>query len=122
MTLPGHVYTAPDGVRGFDTAERVTPSVAAAFRRAGYRFCIRYVRRDKPHTSALSAGEARSLLNAGIGLMLVQYVESDTSWIPSGEGREERRRRRIRSGNPRGSVGRDCLVRPRGSGARHIIA
>ncbi|MFL5523093.1 MAG: glycoside hydrolase domain-containing protein [Gemmatimonadaceae bacterium] len=84
MTLPGHVYTAPDGVRGFDTAERVTPSVAAAFRRAGYRFCIRYVRRDKPHTSALSAGEARSLLNAGIGLMLVQYVESDTSWIPSG--------------------------------------
>src|SRR3954468_4732570 len=83
MTLPGHVYTAPDGVRGFDTAERVTPSAAAAFRRAGYRFCVRYVRRDKPHASALSASEARSLLNVGIGLMLVQYVESDTSWIPT---------------------------------------
>jgi hypothetical protein len=42
------------------------------------------VRRDKPHASALSVAEARSLLNVGIGLMLVQYVESDTSWRPSG--------------------------------------
>jgi len=84
MTLPGHVFSAPDGVRGFDTAERVNPNAAAAFRRGGYRFCVRYVRRDKPHASALSASEARSLLNVGIGLMLVQYVESDTSWIPSG--------------------------------------
>ena len=84
MTLPGHVFTAPDGVRGFDTAERVSSAAAAAFRRRGYRFCLRYVRRDKPHASALSVAEARSLLNVGIGLMLVQYVESDTSWIPSG--------------------------------------
>jgi hypothetical protein len=83
MTLPGHVFTAPDGVRGFDTAERVTANAAAAFRRRGYRFCVRYVRRDKPHASALSVSEAKSLLSVGIGLMLVQYVESDTSWIPS---------------------------------------
>jgi hypothetical protein len=83
MTLPGHVFTAPDGVRGFDTAERVTPSAAAAFRRAGYRFAVRYVRRDKPHASALSGSEARSLLGVGIGLMIVQYVESDTSWQPT---------------------------------------
>lgn len=84
MTLPGHVFTAPDGVRGFDTAERVTPAAAVACRRAGYRFCLRYVRRDKPHATALSASEARSLLSVGIGLMLVQYVESDTSWNPTG--------------------------------------
>ena len=84
MTLPGHVFTAPDGVRGFDTAERVSTGAAAAFRRRGYRFAVRYVRRDKPHASALSASEARSLLGVGIGLMLVQYVESDTSWSPSG--------------------------------------
>ena len=84
MTLPGHVFTAPDGVRGFDTAERVSASGAAAFRGRGYRFAVRYVRRDKPHASALSASEARSLLNVGIGLMLVQYVESETSWNPSG--------------------------------------
>ena len=83
MALPGHVFTAPDGVRGFDTAETVSPKAAAAFRRKGYRFCVRYVRRDKPHASALSVSEAKSLLSAGLGLMLVQYVESDTSWIPS---------------------------------------
>lgn len=83
MTLPGHVFTVPDGVRGVDTAERVSASAAAAFRRRGYRFAVRYVRRDKPHASALSATEARSLLNVGIGLMLVQYVESETSWNPS---------------------------------------
>jgi hypothetical protein len=62
----------------------VSASAAAAFHRSGYRFAVRYVRRDKPHASALSASEARSLLDLGIGLMLVQYVESDTSWIPSG--------------------------------------
>lgn len=84
MSLPGHVFAAPDGVIGFDTAETVSPSAAADFRNSGYRFCVRYVRRDKPHASALTATEARSLLNVGIGLMLVQYVESDTSWIPSG--------------------------------------
>jgi len=84
MRLPGHVFTALDGVRGFDTAEPVSAKAAAAFHRQGYRFCVRYVRRDKPHASALSAKEAKWLLNAGIALMLVQYVESDTSWIPSG--------------------------------------
>jgi len=83
MTLPGHVFTAPDGVRGFDTAERVSATAAAAFRHRGYRFCVRYVRRDKPHASALSVTEAKSLLSVGIGLMLVQYVESDTTWIPA---------------------------------------
>ena len=83
MTLPGHVFAVPDGVRGFDTAETVTPSAASAFRRAGFRFAVRYVRRDKPHASALKVGEARSLLNVGIGLMIVQYVESETAWAPS---------------------------------------
>ena len=83
MTLPGHIFTAADGVRGFDTAETVTSKAAVAFRRHGYRFCVRYVRRDRPHATALSASEARNLLGVGIGLMLVQYVESDTAWNPS---------------------------------------
>jgi Domain of unknown function (DUF1906) len=83
MLLPGHVFSAAAGVRGFDTTETVTPNAATAFRRAGYRFCIRYVRRDKPHSSALRSSEAKSLLNTGIGLMVVQYVESETAWAPS---------------------------------------
>ena len=83
MSLPGHVFSAPDGVRGFDTTETVTPDTAVRFRRAGYRFCVRYVRRDRPHASALKASEARSLLTTGIGLMIVQYVESETAWSPT---------------------------------------
>ena len=81
--LPGQVISAPDGVRGFDTTSTVTARGAAAFHKKGFRFCVRYVRRDKPHASALSAAEARALLNAGLGLMAVQYVESDSSWHPT---------------------------------------
>jgi Domain of unknown function (DUF1906) len=83
MSLPGRVYTAPDGVRGIDTAEAVSASAAAALRKKGFRFCVRYVRRDLPHASALSVNEAKSLLNAGLGIMAVQYVESESSWKPS---------------------------------------
>ena len=81
--LPGNVISAPDGVRGFDTASTVTARVAAALRKKGFRFAVRYVRRDKPHASALSATEARALLNAGLGIMAVQYVESESSWKPT---------------------------------------
>jgi hypothetical protein len=84
MSLPGHVFTAPDGVRGFDTASTVTPSAAAAMYKRGFRFAVRYVRRDKPHASALSLKEANYLLDTGLGIMAVQYVESDLSWRPSG--------------------------------------
>src|SRR2546423_8206316 len=83
MTLPGHVFSAPDGVRGVDTAENISAVAALAFRERGYRFAVRYVRRDKPHASALKIREAKALLNAGIGIMIVQYVESDSAWTPS---------------------------------------
>src|SRR2546423_10730596 len=83
MTLPGHVFSAPDGVRGVDTAENISAVAALAFRERGYRFAVRYVRRDKPHASALKVAEAKALLNAGIGIMIVQYVESESAWTPS---------------------------------------
>jgi hypothetical protein len=83
MTLPGHVFTAPNGVRGFDTSDTVTPRAAALMHSAGYRFAVRYVRRAKRHPSTLTASESRTLLNSGLGVMLVQYVESEWSWTPS---------------------------------------
>ena len=49
MLLHGHVYTAPAGLRGFDTDFMLQPSVAAAFYAQGYRFCVRYVRRCDAH-------------------------------------------------------------------------
>jgi hypothetical protein len=82
MILPGHIFTPPDGVRGADTTERITPRTAVALRTHGFRFCVRYVRRDKPHASALNAAEAKTILDSGLGVMLVQYVESESAWMP----------------------------------------
>jgi hypothetical protein len=83
--LDGHVITAPNNVRGFDTAERLTPATMQAFFDKGYRYAVRYVRRDQVHPSDLGAAEAESLLEVGLGLMIVQHVESDTSWTPNGD-------------------------------------
>ena len=83
MILPGRIFSAPDGVRGLDTTERITSTIAAALRNHGYRFCVRYVRRDKPHASALNPAEADTLLHSGLGIMLVQYVESESAWSPT---------------------------------------
>lgn len=83
MTLPGHIFSAPDGVRGIDTTETISRAGSQALHSYGYRFCVRYVRRDKPHASALNTTEASNLLSAGLGLMLVQYVESESAWTPT---------------------------------------
>jgi len=83
MILPGHIFSAPDGVRGIDTTERTSRGNAVALHAHGYRFCVRYVRRDKPHASSLSTAEATGILDSGLGLMLVQYVESESAWTPT---------------------------------------
>src|SRR3982074_3968705 len=83
MTLPGHVISAPDGIRGVDTTAGIPSTSAAALHDHGYRVCFRYVRREQPHASALNPAEANTLLRSGLGLMLVQYVESDSAWTPS---------------------------------------
>jgi hypothetical protein len=83
MSLPGHVFTVPAGVRGFDTSETISARAAASMHSGGYRFAVRYVRRAKRHPSTLTSAESRRLLEAGLGVMLVQYVESESSWTPS---------------------------------------
>jgi hypothetical protein len=83
MTLPGHIFSAPDGVRGIDTTESISRAGVSGLHSSGYRFCVRYVRRDKPHASALSTSEASAILDSGLGLMLVQYVESESAWTPT---------------------------------------
>jgi Domain of unknown function (DUF1906) len=80
--LPGHVFTADDALKGFDVNTTVSAGAAAAFAGAGYRFCIRYVRRQKAHTYDLSAKEAKRLLSAGLGLMVVQHV-APGEWTPT---------------------------------------
>lgn len=84
MLLHGHVYTASNGLRGVDTDSAISADAAAAFHAHGYRFAIRYVRREVAHERDLSAHEAALLLDAGLGIMAVQYVESERDWAPSG--------------------------------------
>src|SRR4051812_9322322 len=81
--LHGHVFTGVRGVRGFDADVRITADIAAAFSRHGYRFCIRYVRRQAKHNRDIPADEANVILDAGLALMLVQHVESEESWMPT---------------------------------------
>jgi hypothetical protein len=83
MLLDGHVFTAPHGTRGFDVNEIIKPAHAAAFFAHGYRFCLRYVRRDQYNPHDLTYQEAAGLLKAGLGLMIVQHVESEKSWLPT---------------------------------------
>ena len=85
MTLPGHVFTGVRGIRGFDADVAITPQIAAAFSEHGYRFCVRYVRRQTFHEQDLTAAEARVILDAGLAFMAVQHVESEDSWTANGD-------------------------------------
>lgn len=85
MPLQGHIFTAPDNIRGFDANQRISSSAAAAFHQHGYRFCLRYVRRAQVNNHDLSTNEAQAILGAGLALMPVQHVESEKSWVPTPE-------------------------------------
>jgi len=78
----GQIIVAPAGARGFDT-NNVTTAVAGSFASAGYRFAVRYIRRDPAHASDLSADEIAALHRAGLAVMLVQHVESEECWWPT---------------------------------------
>ena len=81
--LNAYVYTAPTGLKGFDADTVVDGKNAQKFYAAGYRFAVRYVRRSKNHDYDLTKKEARDILSAGLGLMIVQHVAPE-GWSPSG--------------------------------------
>ncbi len=85
MTLAGTVAAATVGQVGFDTASKVTPAALVEASRRNYTFAIRYVRRAVPHDGDLTAHEAALILAAGLSLMAVQYVESESAWTPSAD-------------------------------------
>jgi hypothetical protein len=76
------VIDAPAGTRGFDTNNITTP-VVASFAKAGYRFAVRYIRRDPAHANDLSRSEIAALHRSGLAVMPVQHVESEDSWRPT---------------------------------------
>jgi hypothetical protein len=83
--MNGFAKVIPNGAKGFDTNDPVSAASAALFVRKGFRFAIRYIRRDQPHTYDLSVEELLRLHAAGLAVMPVQHVESESSWVPSGE-------------------------------------
>lgn len=77
------VKTATPGL-GFDVDQQLFPNEAADFKNSGYNYCIRYV----PRTPALVKGnltavEMGVILEAGLGLAVVQHVPED-NWSPNG--------------------------------------
>jgi hypothetical protein len=77
--------SAAEGAFGFDCNTIVRPNDAAAFVAAGYKFAIRYVPRVGALPHDITSAELRMLLNAGLGVMLVQHVERDSPpwWTPT---------------------------------------
>jgi hypothetical protein len=71
------------GARGFDCNTPVSAADASAFVAAGYMFAVRYIPREVVHSHDLSVDEVQRLWTAGLGVMPVQHVESESSWLPS---------------------------------------
>ena len=81
--LPGTVEPAPPGVKGFDVDAPLSALTARAFRDRGYHFCVRYVGRTTMAPGRdLTADEARTILDAGLALMIVQHVLA-AGWLPA---------------------------------------
>lgn len=70
------------GAKGFDCNTVVTRANAIRMKDAGKSFVIRYVRRTTAHDFDISSGEVATLMDAGLGLMLVQHVAAP-GWQPT---------------------------------------
>lgn len=83
--LPGSVQAAANGALGFDADATISAGLAADFAAAGFTFAVRYVHRAATGGD-LTQNEAQDILNAGLGLMVVQHVET-APWTPdAGKG------------------------------------
>jgi hypothetical protein len=84
----GQVSAVPSGATGFDCNTVLTTSTAQSFADAGFSFAVRYVPRTFVVTPSTAQGnlttqEAEDILQAGLGLMVVQHVAA-SPWTPSG--------------------------------------
>lgn len=81
--LAGTVQAAPANSLGFDTDTVVSQSVAQAFAKQGYRFCVRYLSLGTSEAAGdLTNQEAINILGGGLALMPVQHV-ANQGWTPS---------------------------------------
>ncbi len=83
MTITGNVVQAPPGLIGFDTIDALDADRARQYVARGFRFCIRYVPfDDRSEFVDLSAAEAQTIVDSGLGLMVVQHP-LDAGWVPN---------------------------------------
>lgn len=72
------------GLKGFDCNCPVTALHAVAMKAAGFAFALRYLPRGLVRgANDLTAEELGLLHAAGLAVMPVQHVESETSWTPT---------------------------------------
>lgn len=81
------VLAAPAGTLGFDCNAPLSRRTAELFAKAGYKFAIRYAPRVQKATHDLGPAEVQTILQAGMGIMVVQHVERDDErgWTPSAQ-------------------------------------
>lgn len=76
---------AGSGQLGFDVDQPLSVGQAAAFKAAGYEFCLRYAPRQLDNNrNNLTNPERDRILQAGLSLIVVQHVALD-NWQPNAE-------------------------------------
>ncbi len=78
------IGTLPDGSLGFDANRIVTAANARDLYCKHYRFAIRYIRRHEAHDYDLTSAEVKTILGAGLGLMVVQHCDNP-GWTPTAQ-------------------------------------
>lgn len=81
--MTDQVVQLPEGCKGFDANAIIGAEDARAFYERGYRFAVRYIRRQPRHAFDVSPGEIQALHDAGLAFMPVQHVESESAWTPN---------------------------------------
>jgi hypothetical protein len=76
------IQSALVGALGADTDTTLTAASAAALKRAGLEFVVRYISLGSESPGDLSVAETKAILSSGLALMAVQHVR-EPGWLPS---------------------------------------
>lgn len=82
------IVEAPIGSRGVDTAARIDAKHCAALKAECVTFVVRYLSLHAPSVLDLTIPERDAILDAGLGLMVVQHVRY-AGWMPNAKLGEE---------------------------------
>lgn len=84
MALNGTIIQARPGLMGSDTTKPLNRVSVKRLFDSNQRFCVRYVAHQSTHSSFvdLSESEAQIIIDAGLGLMVVQHPLA-AGWVPT---------------------------------------